>query len=205
MFLSVINNRFERVIQQSFVKLLSTRGYERKDNQFYLKSGRVGKLLRIMRDPDHTHYRQVAIFTIHVKISSDDFWEMNYPDKDVPILPSQDNRYYTFHLPLGKFYNKLGGDQWLALDATVPEQTMIHYLRDLLQTRVLPYLDRINSIDDILNQLEAPSALRMEMLAWLGLRDEAYAELTNLIASRHQKNFRIHMVNYAKRIGIISK
>ena len=203
MYLSVINNRYDRVINESFGKLLSVRGYQREDNQFYLKSGRVGKLLTIRRDLEHTHYRQVAIFTIHVKIASDDFWEMNYPDEAVPILPSQDFRYYIFDLPLGKFYNKLGGDQWLALDGTVPEQMMIGYLRDLLQARILPYLDRFDSIDDILAELTTPSGQRMQMLAWLGRPEEARAELKRVIAWRHQKGYRINMVKFAKRLGII--
>ena len=143
------------------------------------------------------------MFTIHVKISSDDFWEMNYPDEAIPVLPSQNYRYCVFHLPLGKFYNKLGGDQWLALDGTVPERMMIGYLRDLLQTRILPYLDRFDSLDDILAELITPSGQRMRMLAWLGRREEAYTELRKLIARRHQKGYRINLVKFAKQLGII--
>ena len=203
MYLSVINNRFSRIVQESFVKLLSTKGYSRENNQFYLKSGRVGKLLTITRDLEHTYYRQVAIFTIHVKIASDDFWEMNYPGETIPILPSQDYRYYIFDLPLGKFYNKLGGDQWLALDGTVPERMMIGYLRDLLQARILPYLDRFDSIEDILAELTTPSSQRMRMLAWLGRPEEARTELRRMIAWRHQKGYRTNMVRLARRLGII--
>ena len=109
------------------------------------------------------------------------------------------------HRHLGRFYEKRRGSQWLALDATVPEQTMIVFLCDLLSTRILPYLNRINSIDDILHEFEAPSGLRMEMLTWLGRRDEAYAEFSRLTASWHQKGFRINIVGFAKRIGIIDK
>lgn len=203
MFLSVINDRFDRVINESIAKQLTTRGYERKDNQFYLKSGRVGKLLAVIRGLDHPHHGQVVMFTIRVKIASDDFWEMNHPDEDVPVMPSEDYRYYVFKPPLGKFYNKLGGDRWLALDGTVPEQMMIGYLRDLLQVRILPYLDRFDSIEDILAEFPTPSTARMQMLARLGRREEAYAELRKLIAWRHQKGHRINMVRLAKQIGII--
>ncbi|GHB86266.1 hypothetical protein [Persicitalea jodogahamensis] len=203
MYLSVIDNRYSRVIHESFVKLLSARGYERKDSQFYLKSGRIGKLITVTRGMDHPHHGQVVMFTIHVRIASDDFWKMNYPDETVPVLPSQDYRYYVFELPLGKFYNKLGGDRWLALDGTVPERMMIGYLRDLLQARILPYLDQFDSIEDILAGLPNPSTARMQMLARLGSREEAYAELRKLIAWRHQKGHRINMVRLAKQIGII--
>lgn len=203
MYLSVIKNRFDRVVQASFVKLLSIRGYERKDNQFYLKSGRVGKLITIRRDHEHPYYRQVAIFTIHVEIFSDDFWEMSYPGEAIPILPSQDHRYSTFHRTLGQFYSKLGGDRWLALDATVPEQTMSIYLCDLLQFRILPYLDRFDSVEDILAEFTTPSKNRMRMLAWLGRREEAHTELRKLIEIRHQKGYRIGLVESAKKIGII--
>ena len=206
MYIAVVNKRFERVIQRSFVKPLSLRGYERKDNQFYLKSGRVGKLLTIQRDPEPTHRGQIVIFTIHVHITSDDFWALHHPDQPAPVLsfyPFQGYPHIVLHRHLGHFYGKLRGSQWLALDATVPEQTMIVFSRDLLATRILPYLDRINSIDDILNEFEVPSGSRMEMLAWLGRWDEAYAEFTKLMASRHQKGFRINLVGLARRIGII--
>ena len=201
-----VNNRFERVIQRSFVKLLSDRGYKRKDNQFYLKLGRVGKILTVQRDPELTHRGQIVIFTIDVHITSDDFWELNHPDQPIPgltFLPFRGYSHTVLHRHLGRFYGKLRGSQWLALDTTVPEQTMIVFLRDLLSTRILPYLDRINSIDDILTELGAVSMSRMEMLAWLGRRDEAYTEFTKLMASRHQKGFRINLVKFAKRIGII--
>ena len=207
MYIAAVNKRFERVIQRSFIKPLSLRDYERNDNQFYLKSGRIGKLLTIQRDPELTQHGQIVIFTLHVHITSDDFWELHYPDKPYPTSHSfrfqGSYPYYVLHRHLGLFYGKLRGSQWLALDATVPEQTMITFLRDLLSTRVLPYLDRINSLDDILNELAGPSVHRMQMLAWLGRRDEAYVEFTKLIASRHQKGFRISIVNFAKRIGVI--
>lgn len=206
MRIAFVNNRFERVIQRSFVEFLSLKGFERKNNQFYLKLGRVGKLLTIQRDPEPIHHGQIVIFTIHVHITSDDFWELNHPNKPIPTLPFfpfQGYPYTVLHRHLGLFYGKLRGSQWLALDATVSEQTMIVFLRDLLSSRILPYLDRINSIDDILNEFEIPSGSRMEMLTWLGRRDEAYTELKKLIASRHQRSFRINMVNFAKRIGVI--
>lgn len=198
-----VNNRFERVIQRSLVKPLLMRGYKREDDQFYLKVGRVGKLLVIKRDPDHTHYRQIAIFTIDVYIISDDFWELRHSDQSYPEFPFQGHDYYVLHRHLGHLYGKRRGHQWLALDATVPEQTMSAFLGDLLSIRILPYLDKINSIDDILNELKGPSRLRMEMLTWLRRRDEAYLEFTRLIASRHQKRFRITLVGFARRIGVI--
>ena len=203
MLLSVINNKFERVIRHSFAKLLLAKGYEQRDNLFFLKSGRVGKLIMINRDIDHTHYRQVAIFTIQVQIASDDYWDMNYPDQTLPLFPYQGNGYIMLHRSLGKFFGKRRGDQWLALDATVPEQIMITYLLDLLLTRILPYLDRINSIDNILNEGELHSVLRMQMLGWLGRRDEAHHELRKLIASRHQNSFRLHMIKLAQKYGVI--
>ena len=208
MTIDAVNKRFERVIQRSFGTPLSAKGYQRKDNQFYLKSGRVGKLLTIQRDPDHTHHRQIVIFTIHVHITADDIWELNYPDQPLPVFPSQpfkDHRPYVLHRHLGLFYGKQRGSQWLALDAVVPEQTMVTFLGDLLVTRILPYLDRLNSIDDILSELDAPSSLRMHLLAWLGRQEEAYSELTKLLASRHQKGFRINMVKFARRIGLIGQ
>lgn len=203
MYSSVINNRFERVVKQSFSKLLLSRGYEQRDNLFFLKSGRVGKLITIRRDVDHTHYRQISIFTIHVQITSDDYWEMSYPDQPLPLFPFQGYGYNVLHRNLGQFFGKYRGDQWLALDATVPEQVMIAYLRDLLLTRILPYLNRIDSMEAILNEGKVPSAFRMQMLAWLGRHDEAYTELKKLIASRHQKGFRLDMIKLAHSIGVL--
>lgn len=205
MYLSVINRRFERVIEQSFSQYLLAKGYERKGDQFYFKSGRVSKLVTVDRDLDHTYYRQVAIFTIRVDIISEDFWEMSHPDQAIPIPPFQGYPYSVFKRHLGRFYGKERGDQWLALDATIPEQTMIDYLRDLLLTHILPYLDQFNSLDDILNEYSriGPSHLRMRMLARLGRQEEAHTELKRLIASRHQLGFRINMVKVAQQLGII--
>lgn len=147
MYIPVVNKRFERVIEHSFGKRLSVRGYERKGNQFYLKIGRVGKLLTIKLYPEPTHHGQVAIFTIHVQIISDDVWELTYPDQAPSVFPFQEYPYATFHRNLGQFYGKKRGDQWLALDTTVPEQVMVSYLCDLLQARILPYLDRFTSVE----------------------------------------------------------
>ena len=96
-------------------------------------------------------------------------------------------------------------DQWLALGSTVPEQVMVSYLRDLLQARILPYLDRFISVDDILQEYAqfGPSHERMRLLSGLGRREEAYTELKKLLASRHQKGFRMNMVKVAQGLGIM--
>lgn len=205
MYTPVVNKRFERVIERSFVKLLSVRGYEQKNHQFYIKSGRVGKLLLIKPDPKPSHHGQVAIFTLHVQIISDDVWELTYPDQALSASPFQKYPYYTFHRNLGQFYGKKRGDQWLALDSTVPEQVMVSFVRDLLQARILPYLDRFTSVEDILQEYAqfGPSHERMRLLAQLGRREEAYTELKKLLASRHQKGFRMNLVKVAQGLGII--
>ena len=205
MRLSVINKKFERVIERSFTHHLVMRGYQQKDNQFYLKSDRIGKLVTIQRDLDHTYYHQVAIFTIRVQILSDDVWELNHPGQALPVFPFDGYPYSIFDRNLGQFYGKKRGTQWVALDATVPEQTIISYLNDLLLTRILPYLDRFNSVDDILQECGRMgfSHLRMLLFARLGRKEEARAELKKLIASRHQLEFRTNIVKVAQRIGII--
>jgi hypothetical protein len=111
MYIPVVNKKFERVIERSFVKFLSVRGYEREGHQFYLKSGRVGKRLLIKPDPEPTHHGQVAIFTLHVRIISDDVRELTYPDQALSVSPFQEYPYYTFHRNLGQFYGKKRGDQ----------------------------------------------------------------------------------------------
>lgn len=205
MRIAAVNKRFERVIERSFAHHLLARGYQRKDNQFYLELDRVGKLVTIQRDPDHKHYRQVSIFTIRVQILSDDVWEVYYPDQAPPVFPFQGYPYSIFDRNLGQFYGKNRGSQWLALDATVPEQFMISYLNELLQTRILPYLDQFSSIDDILRECGRTGFLnlRMHLLARLGRQDEARVELKKLIASRHQLRFRTNLVTVAQRLGII--
>ena len=82
---------------------------------------------------------------------------------------------------------------------------MIHYLNELLLTRILPYLDQFSSIDAILEECNRVgfSHLRMLLLARLGRRDEARLELKKLIASRHQKGFRINIVKVGQRPGLI--
>ena len=205
MRLTAINNRFERVVRHSFANILLARGYERKDNQFYFKSGQIGKLLTIQRDPEFTRHGQIVIFTIHVHIMSDDVWEMNYPGQAHPGFPFQGYPYSVFDRHLGRFYGKKRGTQWLALDATVPEQIMIHYLQDLLRTRILPYLDQFSSVDDILQECGRVgfSHLRMLLLSRLGRQEEARIELKKLIASRHQLGFRMNIVKVGQRLGII--
>ena len=205
MYIAAVNKRFERVIECSFGKSLSLRGYQRNDYQFYLKSGPIGKLLTIQRDPELTHHGQIVIFTIRVKIMSDDMWEMNHPGQAPPLFPFQGHPYSVFDRHLGQFYGKKRGTQWLALDATVPEQTMIRYLQDLLRTRILPYLDQFSSVDDILQECGRVgfSHLRMLLLAHLGRQEEARIELKKLIASRHQLGFRTNIVKVGQRLGLI--
>jgi hypothetical protein len=205
MRLSVINKKFERVIERSFTHHLLGRGYQQKDYQFYLSADRVGKLVTIQRDLDHTYYHQVAIFTIRVQVLSDEVWALTYPDKAPPVFPFENYPYSVFDRNLGQFYGKNRGTQWLALDATAPEQLMIHYLNELLLTRILPYLDQFSSIDAILEECNRVgfSHLRMLLLAHLGRREEARLELKKLIASRHQKGFRINMVKVGQRLGLI--
>ncbi|AUD04130.1 DUF4304 domain-containing protein [Spirosoma pollinicola] len=205
MRLSVINNKYQRVIKRSFAHQLLTSGYQQKDNQFYLKSDQVGKLVTIQRDLTHSYYHQVAIFTIRVQILSDDVWELTHPGQELPVFPFEGYPYSVFDRNLGQFYGKKRGTQWLALDATAPEQIMISYLNNLILTRILPYLNQFNSVDDILQECERMgfSHLRMLLLARLGRKEEARAELKKLIASRHQLGFRTNIVNVAQRLGII--
>lgn len=205
MRISAINDRFERVIKHSFGQCLLARGYQQEGNQFYVKADRVGKLLTIKRDPDPVPYRHVTIFTIGVEIISDDFWEVSHPGQALPSFPFQGYHYSSLSRHLGQFFGKNRGSQWLALDVTIPEQMMTRYLRDLLQTRILPYLDGFNSIDDILKEYSRLGAFhaRMLLLAHLGRKEEAREELKKLIASRHQLGFRMNMVKVAQQLGII--
>ena len=171
-----IDKKFDRVIDRSLVRLLTPRGYHREGSQFYFHSERVGKLITIHRELDHPHYRQVAIFTLRVQVASDDFWAFYHPNEPNFFFPFPPHYPFTLYRHLGSFYGKRRGDQWLSLDMLMPEEAMISYLRKLLSTRILPYLDGLNSIDNVLNAYEngRPSSSRMQLLAWLGRRVEAH-------------------------------
>ena len=209
-----INVKFERIIQQSFGDLLLPKGYQRAENQFYLTSEGVGKLIAISRNDEHSYDGHIAIFTIKVHVLSDDFWAFNHPDKPHPAFPFPPYPtwdYYLISRHLGYFYGKKWGDLYLAVDMLTPDEGMVTYLRTLLTTSILPYLDRINSVDDVLAEhsrrtlhgRSKPSGIRMRMLAWLGRRDEAYSELKRLIASRHQRRFRTNLIETAQKFNII--
>lgn len=204
MFLITIRNRFERVINHSFGCHLLARGYERRESQFYLRQGSLGKLVTIDLDTNHT-YHQITVFTIRVQILSDDVWQVMYPDRVQPVFPFEGSPYAVFDRNLGQFYGKKRGTQWLALDGTMPEHIMTRYLSELLMSRILPYLDRFVSVDDIIEECSRVgfSRLRMLLLVHLDRRDEARLELKKLLASRHQKGFRIGIVELGQKLGIL--
>ena len=202
-----IDLKFERIIQRTFVALLQPKGYQRYENQFYHKLGRVGKLITIRQNTPDGYQHHLILFTIRVDIVSDDFWELNHPDKAIPVLPFINTpiwEYCLVYRHLGLFYGKNRGDTYIAVDLVLPEAVTVNYLRTLLSTKIIPYAEKFNSIDDILSERRfSPSGLKMTMLAWLGRQNEARSELRKVIASRHQKGFRISAVGLARKYDII--
>ena len=198
-----IDTRFERVVFGTLSALLLPRKFQQVGHQFYQQTGRVGKLITVDRVFDPSSYLPVAVFTIRVRISSEDLWAMNHFDLDHPTFPFPATYPYAISRPLGKFFGKQRGDEWLALDLLQPEGNMVGYLRDLFITSILPYLDGINTLDDILNQDKRPSLWRMRTLALLGRQDEAYTEFRQLLDSRHQRPFRTRVIELAQQFGLV--
>ncbi|MBO0935221.1 hypothetical protein J2I47_01545 [Fibrella sp. HMF5335] len=198
-----IDNRFERVVRGTLAKLLLPKNFQQVGDQFYQQSGGIGKLITLRREIIHPPHYQVVVFTITVKIVSEELWAITNPDIQPPDFPFHTHYPYEVNRSLGKFFGKRRGDQWLVLDLLQPEGNMIRYLRNLLLTKILPFLDGINTIDHILDQHGRPSMSYVRVLAQLGRTDEAKKELAALLASHHHRRFRIAVLGLAKQLGLV--
>lgn len=199
-YTEIVQDKFERVLNQSVVRILSADGFQQDGTHFWLKIGRIGRVVQIHRNSSH---RQMAVFTFHAKIYSDDFWDLEHPDEPLPDRWYDGWQSMVFHKNVGDFFGKNRGTQWLTGDALTNEEEMIARLNHLMTRHILPYLNKFSTIDDILDELEHPSVRRMIMLGWLGRRAEAYAELTHLIAHDHQTRRRLNYLRVARRYRII--
>ncbi len=187
-----------RIIIDNSCQCLLTRGFVRKNNDFYRKENNIGKLVSLQRDPQH---KSMAVFTMHVGVFADEYWELAYPTQSAPEFPQLHQCILTQRL--GKFYGKRRPDKWLTVDALTDPDTLIKEISQILDYVLFPFLDAINSLDDVFNKMKRGWVTKMRLLIRLGRREEAYAELTKLLALKHQGKARQMIIQIAQRDGLI--
>src|SRR5690606_39920920 len=81
--------KFDRIIKESFIEILKPLGCKKKANNFYLPLEKIGHIINIQKSYYST--KDDIRFTINVGIFSPEYWLacFNYHNKDVPAYPTE--------------------------------------------------------------------------------------------------------------------
>ncbi|CAM3654706.1 DUF4304 domain-containing protein [Sphingobacterium prati] len=81
--------KFDRIIKESFIEILKPLGFKKKANNFYLPLEKIGHIINIQKSYYST--KDGIRFTINVGIFSPEYWLAcyNYHNEEIPAFPAE--------------------------------------------------------------------------------------------------------------------
>ena len=197
---TLVETKFDDLVHYPFHDLLKPVGYRKRRNSFYL-SAEIGKLISIQKSQSST--KDQIKFTVNLGLFSETYWQLlyNYTSQPVPVFPQVSECVHTKRLG----YNILAyTDQWHTIDQGTVMSELITQMETDLTQYILPYLDAVTSLDDLLKQLASASYLeRMILLVSSSRMAEARLVLDQALAAQLQKSYKNIVLSRAKDLGLI--
>lgn len=157
---TVSENKFDKIIKDGFHEVLKALSFKKKANNFYLKLDTLGQIINVQKSAWGN--KNNIDFTINTGIFVPEYWLAFYDfsNKGLPDYPTEPE--CLIRKRIGTLRNQ--HDTWYHIKENTDEEQLIVEMRKNLTEFILPYLDRLNSTEKMLQELEKADM----MLAPLG-------------------------------------
>ncbi|WP_367331306.1 DUF4304 domain-containing protein [Sphingobacterium multivorum] len=196
--------KFDRIIKESFIEILKPLGFKKKANNFYLQLEKIGHIINIQKSYYST--KDDIRFTINVGIFSPEYWLacFNYHNKDVPSYPTE---------PECMIRERISGmrglpDIWYNITPMTDIEELITEMKYNISSFILPFFEKLNTVQKLINELEASETLlhtaaKMTFFTELKLLDKARAEYRKISKERYNPQQMVNLKDYAEKHCLI--
>ncbi|MCS4224675.1 DUF4304 domain-containing protein [Sphingobacterium sp. BIGb0165] len=197
--------KFDRIIKESFIEILKPLGFKKKANNFYLPLEKIGHIINIQKSSYST--KDDIRFTINVGIFSPEYWlaHFNYNNNDIPAFPTE---------PECLIRKRIGfmrglSDTWYTVTTTTDVEELVAEMKYNISGFILPFLEKLNTEQKLINELETSeqtllnTAAKMTFFAELKLLDKARAEYRKILKERYNPQQMASLKEYAEQQGLI--
>lgn len=197
--------KFDRIIKESFIEILKPLGFKKKANNFYLPLEKIGHIINIQKSRYCT--KDDIRFTINVGIFSPEYWLacFNYNNKDVPAFPTEPECLIRIRIGCMRGLN----DTWYTVTTTTDADELVAEMKYNISGFILPFLEKLNSEQKLINELETSeqsllhTAAKMTFFTELKLLDKARAEYWKISKERYNPQQMANLKEYAEKQGLI--
>jgi len=196
--------KFDRIIKESFIEILKPLGFKKKANNFYLPLEKIGHIINIQKSYYST--KDDIRFTINVGIFSPEYCLacFNYHNKDVPAYPTEPE------CMIRERISSMRGlpDIWYNITTTTDIEELIAEMKYNISSFILPFFEKLNTVQKLINELEASETLlhtaaKMTFFTEIKLLDKARAEYRKISKENYNRYQIANLKEYAEKHGLI--
>ncbi|KAF5066291.1 hypothetical protein DSECCO2_265160 [anaerobic digester metagenome] len=195
--------KFDKIIKDGFHKILKPLGFKKKSNNFYLQLDSIGQIINVQKSSFGN--KDSISFTINTGIFVREYWLVfyNYNDKGLPDYPTEPE--CLIRKRIGKLRNQ--HDTWYEINDRTDEQQLITEMRKNLIDFILPYFERLNNSEKVLQELDSidiPMTPLGKLIAYGEFKkfDKAKREYELLLKNKANPNFLMTVKEYGQRYGL---
>jgi hypothetical protein len=195
--------KFDRIIKEGFQELLKPLGFKKKANNFYLKLDSIGQIINVQKSAYGT--KDNISFTINTGIFVPEYWlaYYNFSDKGLPDYPTEPQ--CLIRKRIGPLRNQ--HDTWYDITESTDELELIAEMRRNLTNFILPYFNRLNSTEKMLQELDKEDMMmtplgKLIVFGELKQFDKAKREYEKLLREKTNPHFLGTVKEYAQKYGL---
>jgi hypothetical protein len=201
--------KFEKVIKGGFHELLKPLGFKKKVNNFYLQLDTIGQIINVQKSAWGN--KDSISFTINIGIFVPEYWLAFYnkSDKGLPDYPTQPE--CLIKKRIGELRNQ--HDTWYDINERTDEQQLISEIKKNLTDFILPYFNRINNTERMIQELDNSNIMsdpfmimsplgRLVVYGEFGQFDKAKSDYEFLLNNKTNPYFLLKLKEYGQKYGL---
>lgn len=196
--------KFDKIIKEGFQEILKPLGFKKKGSNFYLKLDTIGQIINVQKSLFGN--KDNISFTINTGIFVPEYWLAfyNYSDKGLPDYPTESE--CLIRKRIGDLRNQ--HDTWYHIKERTDDQQLIVEMRKNLSGFILPYFDRLNSNEKMLEELDKAD-MKITPLGKLIVYgefkqfDRAKREYEGLLNNKTNPHFLMTVKEYGQKYGLV--
>ena len=195
--------KFDKIIKDGFHEILKPLGFKKKANNFYLKLDNIGQIINVQKSAFGN--KDSISFTINTGIFVPEYWLAfyDYSDKGLPDYPTEPE--CLIRKRIGDLRNQ--HDTWYDIKERTDEQQLIDEMKKNLTNFILPYFDRLNSTEKMLQELDKADMMmtplgKLIIYGELKQFDKAKREYEGLLNNKTNPYFLMTVKEYGQKYGL---
>jgi hypothetical protein len=200
---TVSEKKFDRVIKEGFQELLKPIGFKKKANNFYLQLDGIGQIINVQKSLFGN--RDSISFTINTGIFFPEYWLAfhNYSNKGLPEYPTEPE--CLIRKRIGALRKKHG--TWYEIKERTDEDQLISEMSANITNFILPYFERLNSMEKMLQELESADMILVplgKLITYGELKqfDKAKSEFETLLRKKTNPYFLERVKEFGQKYGL---